>query len=87
MPAILDRLFLRSAGRASAPARLTPEQAVEIARRIVAGSGSTTGVAVPSRTETGLVWDVCEVSYGSGWRVRVDDATGETGPDGRWGVR
>jgi len=86
MRAILDRLFPRSAGRVPAPPRLTPGQAAGIAARAVAGAGAT-GLAVPVRTEAGLVWDVCEAAYGSGWRVRVDDATGEPGPVGRWGVR
>ncbi|WP_419828632.1 hypothetical protein [Methylobacterium sp.] len=77
MLAILDRLFSRSARPAPATGRLKPEQAAAIAACAAAGTGTaTTGTAVPTRTDTGLVWDVCEVAYGSGWRVFVDDATG-----------
>ena len=84
--AILRRMFSRPAARMQPRSRLTPAQAAEIAARTVAGS-RTAGLAVPTRAETGLVWDVCEVAYGSGWRVCVDDATGEPGPVRRWGVR
>ena len=88
MLAILDRLFSRSATPAPTTGRLTPEQAAAIAACAAAGTGTaTTCTAVPTRTDTGLVWDVCEVAYGSGWRVCVDDATGAPGPVGRWGVR
>ncbi|MCJ2081822.1 hypothetical protein [Methylobacterium sp. J-090] len=88
MLAFLDRLFTRSAAPAPATGHLTPEQAAAIAARAAAGTGApTTGTAVPNRADTGIVWDVCEVAYGSGWRVRVDDATGAPGPVGRWGVR
>lgn len=34
-----------------------------------------------------LVWGVAQVSIGSGWVVHVDDATGETRPITRWGLR
>ncbi|MCI9881954.1 MULTISPECIES: hypothetical protein [Methylobacterium] len=87
MLAILGRSDSRSAAPAPATGRLTPEHAAAIAARAAAGTGAaTTGVAVPTRTDTGPVWDVCEVAYG-GWRVWVDDATGEPGPAGRWGLR
>ncbi|KQO65853.1 hypothetical protein ASF22_03970 [Methylobacterium sp. Leaf87] len=88
MLVILDRLFSPSGAQAPATGRLTPERAAAIAARAAAGTGTaTTGTAVPTRTDTGLVWDVREVAYGSGWRVCVDDAMGAPGPVGRWGLR
>ena len=34
-----------------------------------------------------LVWTVSTATVGSGWRVTIDDATGEVGPVTRWGLR
>ncbi|WP_156375607.1 hypothetical protein [Methylobacterium sp. Leaf125] len=56
MLVILDRLFSRSGAQAPATGRLTPERAAAIAARAAAGTGlATTGTAVPTRTDTGLV--------------------------------
>ncbi|MCP1549636.1 hypothetical protein [Methylorubrum extorquens] len=88
--AILGRLISRSTRREAAfQGRLSPERAAEIAVAAAAEAGfpDTIGVASPIRTESGLFWDVCQLSRGSGWRVVVDDATGQPGAVGRWGLR
>ncbi len=88
--AILGRLISRSTRREAAfQGRLSPERAAEIAVAAAAEAGfpDTFGVASPIRTESGLFWDVCQLSRGSGWRVVVDDATGQPGAVGRWGLR
>ena len=89
--AILGRLISRSTLREAAfQGRLSPERAAEIAAVAAAaeaGFPDTFGVASPIRTESGLFWDVCQLSRGSGWRVVVDDATGQPGAVGRWGLR
>jgi len=87
--AILGRLISRSTRREAAfQGRLSPERAAEIAAAAAeAGFPDTFGVASPIRTGSGLFWDVCQLSRGSGWRVVVDDATGQPGAVGRWGLR
>ena len=88
--AIPGRLISRSTRREPAfQGRLSPERAAEIAVAAAAEAGfpDTFGVASPIRTESGLFWDVCQLSRGSGWRVVVDDATGQPGAVGRWGLR
>lgn len=69
--------------------RLHPGEAAAIAERAAArvGRPETHGHAVPRKGPDGVTWDVCQVAIGSGWRVQVDDATGEAGPVTRWGVR
>ncbi len=44
-------------------------------------------VSLPLRGDTPPVWMVNTATIGSGWRVSVDDATGEVGPVKRWGLR
>lgn len=88
--AILGRLFRHSSRRELGPnTRLTAEEAAAVAAQASAAAGfpNTTGIAAPQRTEAGVVWDVCQVSIGGGWRVAVDDASARPGPVGRWGVR
>jgi hypothetical protein len=38
------------------------------------------------RTEGRLLWTVDSSTIGSGWRVKIDDATGIAGPVTWWGV-
>ena len=84
--ALLTRLLRRSAPPAT---RLCPREAAAIAEQAAASAGhpGTYGHAVPVRAGGAVAWDVSQVSIGSGWRVRVDDATGEPGPVTRWGLR
>ena len=84
--ALLARLFLPPPTLAT---RLRPDEATAIAERAAAlgGRPGTHGHAVAREDPDGVTWDVCQVAIGSGWRVRVDDATGEAGPVTRWGVR
>ncbi len=52
-------------------------------------SGQPYGL-IPSmaKVEDGrLVWTVTTATIGSGWRVRIDDASGEAGRVTRWGLR
>ena len=44
-------------------------------------------VSLPRRGDSRPVWVVSTATIGSGWRVNVDDATGEAGPVTRWGLR
>ena len=84
--AMLTRLFPQP----STPAlRLCQREAAAIAERAAARAGrpETHGHAVLCEVQGIVTWDVCQVAFGSGWRVRVDDATGEAGPVTRWGVR
>lgn len=90
MRTILRRLFSRGATPDPGPRpRLSEREAAAIAERAAAASGrpGTTGAAHLVRVDGACRWDVCQVSIGSGWRIVVDDATGEAGPVGRWGIR
>ena len=84
--ALLTRLFPQAATPAT---RLRPSEATAIAERAAARAGrpGTHGHAIPCEVRGGITWDVCQVSKGSGWRVQVDDVTGEAGSVTRWGVR
>lgn len=44
-------------------------------------------VSLPRFGDSPLLWVVGTATIGSGWRVSVDDASGEVGPVTRWGLR
>ncbi len=56
---------------------------------IALGPPHRLGVLPPVvRREAGrLIWSVDSATIGAGWRVDLDDATGEAGPVTRWGLR
>ena len=77
------------------PARMSPEAVLSLAQAAMRTAGIGQGVthsyglapSNPALVDGRIVWTVSTATIGSGWRVTVDDATGETGPVMRWGLR
>ena len=69
--------------------RMTRAQVMQMAGEVaqMAQIPVTFGVLSLRRIDGRLLWIATTVTKGSGWRVTVDDATGELGPVRRWGVR
>ena len=66
--------------------RLDEKVALEIAAR-AAPTKWTLIVLRVTRSAQGFVWEIGTATVGSGYFVRVDDATGEVIDSGTWGVR
>jgi len=69
--------------------RLTPAQVMQMAGEAARAAhiNATFGVLSLRRIDGRLKWIASTPTKGSGWRVTVDDATGELGPVRRWGLR
>ena len=69
--------------------RLRREQVMDIAAEAAQAAHVSATFAILSVREIKgrLTWIASTATKGSGWRVSVDDATGELGPMERWGVR
>jgi len=85
--------FLKSIfGGSSRPAtRLSEAEAMEIARKALARDDIPLFVKEVKRradgTADGLEWVIGTATIGSGYTVRIDDATGAVLEVARWGVR
>jgi hypothetical protein len=69
--------------------RITEEQAKALAGKAAEAAHieMTPGFVTVRHIEGRLTWIVSTPTIGSGWHVRIDDATGEVGPVKRWGIR
>ena len=69
--------------------RMTEEQVMALAAEATQAAhiDRTFGFATVRYIEGRLTWIASTPTIGSGWHVRIDDATGEVGPVKRWGIR